>query len=76
MVKVIVNGENGKIGREIVKAIIIDQHIGLVGQTGRHDNLGCQIKLANAKTVVDFTHQSTDPGADYLSRDIGIHPCL
>jgi 4-hydroxy-tetrahydrodipicolinate reductase len=56
MIKVIVNGCNGKIGKEIVQAVKLDGELELVGQTGTKDNLAEIIRNGNADAVIDFTN--------------------
>lgn len=58
MIRVLVNGCNGQMGKEIVKALLNNDEIELVGQTGRSHNLEREIKLNTAQVVVDFTHPS------------------
>jgi 4-hydroxy-tetrahydrodipicolinate reductase len=58
VIRVIVNGFNGKVGKEIVKALTDNNEIILAGQTGRNDNLENEIKSKKAQVVVDFTHPS------------------
>jgi len=59
MIKVIVNGCNGQMGKEVIRALQNNNEIILVGQTGRNDNLKTEIKLKNADVVVDFTNPSS-----------------
>jgi 4-hydroxy-tetrahydrodipicolinate reductase len=58
MIRVIVNGSNGQMGKEIIRALVKNNEIDLVGQTGRNDNLESEIKSKKAQVVVDFTHPS------------------
>lgn len=58
MIRVVVNGCNGKMGKEIITALSNHNEIELVGQTGRKDDLAGEIKSKKARVVVDFTHPS------------------
>ncbi len=58
MIKVLVNGSNGKMGKEITNAIKLDNDLTLVGQSGSKDNLGELIASTGATVVIDFTHPS------------------
>ena len=62
-IKVLVNGANGKMGGEAVKAILKEADLELVGQTDLGDDLGDDlaklIKETRAAVVVDFTHPAT-----------------
>lgn len=54
-IKVLVNGANGKMGQETVKAIQKESDLELVGQADLGSNLSGMIKDAQADVVVDFT---------------------
>lgn len=54
-IKVIINGANGRMGQEAVKAINADARFELVAQTGRTDNLAAEIKKLQATIVIDLT---------------------
>jgi len=54
-IPVLVNGANGRMGREAVRAIENDPALQLVGQAGRGDNLSELIKSTGAEVVVDLT---------------------
>ncbi|MFT5161539.1 MAG: 4-hydroxy-tetrahydrodipicolinate reductase [Alteromonadaceae bacterium] len=55
MIKVLVNGANGRMGKEAVKAISDDPQLTLVGAIGRDDDLAQSIKTFQADVVVDLT---------------------
>ncbi len=55
MINVIVNGANGRMGREAVKAIQHDSHFFLVAKCGLGDDLAQVIKSTKADVVVDLT---------------------
>jgi 4-hydroxy-tetrahydrodipicolinate reductase len=54
-IKVLVNGAEGKMGRETVKAVQNAVDLDLVAQTDLGDNLVQEIKKSKAEVVVDFT---------------------
>jgi 4-hydroxy-tetrahydrodipicolinate reductase len=58
-IRVLVNGANGKMGQETVKAIDEHPHLILVGTADRNDNLTQKIQSSQANVVVDFTLAST-----------------
>jgi 4-hydroxy-tetrahydrodipicolinate reductase len=59
LIRVIINGCNGKMGKEIIAGLTDNDEIQLVGTTGRNDNLEQEIKIKKSQVVVDFTHPST-----------------
>lgn len=69
MIRVIVNGSEGKVGREIVRAVKLDNELELVGQTDINDNLAESINLNKSNVVIDFTH----PKAAYKNAETIIH---
>jgi 4-hydroxy-tetrahydrodipicolinate reductase len=54
-IKVIVNGANGRMGQESVKAISVDPELELVAQADKTSNLSQLITETKAQVVVDFT---------------------
>jgi 4-hydroxy-tetrahydrodipicolinate reductase len=54
-IKVLVNGYQGRMGVEAIKAIDADPALDLVGKTGRGDDLSAQIQASGAQVVVDLT---------------------
>ena len=58
MINVIVNGANGRMGSEAVKAITNDAELQLVGQCDFGDDLAALIKKSGAQVVVDLTAAS------------------
>jgi 4-hydroxy-tetrahydrodipicolinate reductase len=56
MIGVIVNGSEGKVGREVVRAVKLDKELELVGQIDINDNLTECINLNRSNVVIDFTH--------------------
>jgi 4-hydroxy-tetrahydrodipicolinate reductase len=59
LIRVIVNGCNGLMGKEIIAGLSNNNEIMLVGKTGRNDNLEQEILSKKAQVVVDFTHPSS-----------------
>ncbi len=57
--KVLVNGANGKMGQEAVKAITSDAELELVATCGRQDNLAETIRMSQANIVIDLTIADT-----------------
>ncbi|MBW2062155.1 MAG: 4-hydroxy-tetrahydrodipicolinate reductase [Deltaproteobacteria bacterium] len=55
MIKVVVNGSQGRMGREVVQAVESDPDLKLVGQTDLGDDLEEVIQETEAEVVVDFT---------------------
>ncbi|MBU2862854.1 4-hydroxy-tetrahydrodipicolinate reductase [Reinekea forsetii] len=55
MIKVLVNGANGRMGSEVVNAITHDAQLELVGAIDRDTNLASAIQELSPQVVVDFT---------------------
>lgn len=55
MIKVLVNGAKGRMGQEVVKAVLADSELELVAQTDFEDDLKAEIIKSKAAVVVDFT---------------------
>lgn len=55
MIKVLVNGAKGRMGQEVVKAVLADPDLELVGQIDSGDDLRTEIIKSKAAVVVDFT---------------------
>ncbi len=58
MVKVLVNGARGRMGREVVRAVKSDPALTLVGEADIGDNLAEMIRDTSADAVVEFTTAS------------------
>ncbi len=56
LVRVVVNGSKGRMGKESVRAVSEDSELDLVGQTDINDNLSEIISQRKAQVVLDFTH--------------------
>lgn len=55
VIKVIINGAQGKMGKTVVESIKTESDLQLVATTGRQDNLSASIKKHKADVVIDFT---------------------
>lgn len=55
MIKVIINGANGRMGSTTVAAIAHEKDLQLVASLGRNDDLSAAIKKHNADVVIDWT---------------------
>lgn len=59
MIKVLINGASGKMGRVTVESIAQEADLELVAQTGHTDDLATAIQSSQADVVVDFTVPDT-----------------
>jgi len=75
-IKVIINGANGRMGQEAVKAINADNELTLVAKTGRQDNLMQLIKDQQAEVVVDLTNAESVFENTKTIIDAGAHPVI
>jgi 4-hydroxy-tetrahydrodipicolinate reductase len=57
-IRVLVNGARGRMGQQVVAAVLADPDTELAGQTDLGDDLAASIGAARAQVVVDFTHPS------------------
>lgn len=55
MIKIIINGANGKMGRTTVAAIAHEKELRLIATTNRNDDLTKVIKTHQADVVIDWT---------------------
>ena len=55
MIKVIINGASGKMGKTAVSAITQEKDLQLVASTARNDDLFSVIQKTHADVVIDFT---------------------
>lgn len=76
MIRILVNGANGRMGQEAVKAIEAAADLILVGKTGRHDDLSTQIKNSRAQVVVDFTNADAVFINSKSIIETGAHPVI
>ncbi len=56
MIRVLINGANGKMGQACVKAVTADPDLSLVGQCDRESHLKEAIQHTQAEVVIDFTN--------------------
>jgi 4-hydroxy-tetrahydrodipicolinate reductase len=75
-IRVIVNGADGKMGRETVKTIERDSDFELVAKTGRKDDLAAIIAASHAQVVVDFTIASAAFNNASIIIAAGAHPVI
>lgn len=58
MIKVMVIGSNGKMGRQTVDAVSSDDSLDLVARIDTEDDLGNALALSTPDVAIDFTHPS------------------
>lgn len=75
-IRVIVNGADGKMGRETVKAVERDEVLELVGESSRRDDLAKMIAQTHADVVVDFTIASAGFNNASIIIAAGAHPVI
>lgn len=75
-IRVLVNGANGKMGQEAVKAIQAAEDLTLVAQTGRGDDLAIAINSSQAQVVVDFTNADAVFSNTKTIIESGAHPII
>lgn len=75
-IRIIVNGADGKMGRETVKMIERDEELELVGTTGRKDDLAAEIANKQAQIVIDFTTASAGFNNASMVINAGAHPVI
>ncbi|WP_022942057.1 4-hydroxy-tetrahydrodipicolinate reductase [Psychromonas hadalis] len=76
MVKVIVNGARGRMGREAVKAINNDNALQLVAECDFGDDLSALIKSSGAQVVVDLTAASAGFSNTQIILNAGACPVI
>jgi 4-hydroxy-tetrahydrodipicolinate reductase len=78
MIRVLVNGAKGRMGREVVAAVRKEADLELVGEIDLGDDLRQSIASGRAEVVVDFTHPSAgailDAGACPVIGTTGFTP--
>lgn len=76
MIRVLVNGAQGKMGQECIRALAQEKELTLVAETGKTDDLAKMIQQVTAQVVVDFT----TPTAVYKNAltiiESGAHPVI
>jgi 4-hydroxy-tetrahydrodipicolinate reductase len=76
MVKVLVNGARGRMGREVVKAVGAQKDMELVGQTDLGDDLRAALVSSGAQVAVDFTVPSCALANAEAILDAGVRPVI
>lgn len=75
-IAVLVNGAEGKMGKEIVKTFNQDKEFEVVGATDKGDDLGAVIEKTKAKVVIDFTAASVGFQNASIIINAGAHPVI
>ena len=76
MIKVLVNGAQGRMGREVVKAVSAASDLSLVGQTDIDSDLSREIADQQPDVVVDFTVPDTVFATAWTIIDAGVRPVV
>ncbi len=75
-IRVLVNGAKGRMGQEVVKAVIAAADLELVDQTDLGDDLIARIKASQAQAVVDFTTAAVAFKNTCKILEAGVHPVV
>lgn len=75
-IRVLVNGAEGKMGNEIVKALQQDKDFELVGATDKEDDLAKVIETSKTQIVIDFTASSVAFHNASIIIEAGVHPVI
>ncbi|MHB1946523.1 MAG: 4-hydroxy-tetrahydrodipicolinate reductase [Gammaproteobacteria bacterium] len=75
-IRVLINGANGKMGQQAVKAVTNDPDFTLVATCGRNNNLAEEIKKSKAQVVVDLTNAESVLNNIQIIIDAGVHPVI
>ena len=73
---VLVNGAEGRMGQEVVKAVTAAADLELVDQTDLGDDLTTRIKASQAQAVVDFTTAAVAFENTRKILEAGVHPVV
>lgn len=76
MIRVLVNGADGRMGREVVKAVNGDDALVLAGGIDVGDDLATSIAKLNADVVVDFTVPACVADNTRIIIESGAHPVV
>lgn len=76
IIKVIVNGAKGRMGKMAVNAINADPALSCIAETDKHDNLSDIIAKTNAQVVVDLTHADVVYDNTKTIINAGAHPVI
>lgn len=75
-IPVLVNGAQGKMGKEIVKMLTQDKEFSVVATTDKQDDLAAAITSSKAKIVIDFTAASSGFQNASIIINSGAHPVI
>lgn len=75
-IPILINGAQGKMGKEIVKTFRQDAEFNVVGSTDRDDDLAKAIMSSKAKIVIDFTASSVGFQNASIIINSGAHPVI
>jgi 4-hydroxy-tetrahydrodipicolinate reductase len=75
-IRVLVNGAKGRMGQEVVKAVMAATDLELVDQTDLGDDLIARIQASKAQTVVDFTTAAVAFANTLKILKAGVHPVV
>ena len=75
-IRVLVNGAKGRMGQEVVKAVIAAADLEIVDQTDLGDDLIARIKASQAQAVVDFTTAAVAFENTRKILEAGVHPVV
>ncbi len=75
-IRVLINGANGRMGQEAVKAITEDPDFVLAGMADMGDNLAALIKENKAQVVIDFTNAEVVHANLRTIIEAGAHPVV
>jgi 4-hydroxy-tetrahydrodipicolinate reductase len=75
-IPILINGSEGKMGKEIVKTFSHDKEFQVVGETDKEDDLSAAIGKSKAKIVIDFTTASSGFQNASLIISAGAHPVI
>jgi 4-hydroxy-tetrahydrodipicolinate reductase len=76
MIKVLINGANGRMGQEAVAAINQQPDLKCVAAIGRHDDLAAAIQHSGAQVVVDLTIADVVYQNASIIIQQGVHPVI
>ncbi|MBT91064.1 MAG: 4-hydroxy-tetrahydrodipicolinate reductase [Deltaproteobacteria bacterium] len=75
-IRVLVNGAEGRMGQEVVKAVTAAADLELVDQTDLGDDLIARINASQAQAVVDFTTAAAAFENTRKILEAGVHPVV
>ncbi len=76
MIRVLINGAKGRMGREVVRAVSEDEQLDLVGEADAGDDLAEAIRRSAASVVVDFTTAESGVRNTRIILESGVHPVI